>query len=187
MSKTAPSQIPNGLDALIDYVNTLDREAGTDELDTPQGLERWLTARGLLDDGAADPDSAALASARDLREALRALMAANNGAPASPAAWEVLERTARRGRLGVSFSPDGRVGAAAGAGGVAGALAGLLAPLAVAVKDGSFARAKVCPADDCEWAFYDRSRNRSAVWCEMAVCGNRTKVRAHRDRTRRPG
>jgi predicted RNA-binding Zn ribbon-like protein len=184
VSKTEPSQIPNGLDAVIDYVNTLDREEGTDGLQTPQGLADWLTARGMLDGEAAEPDSTALASARELREALRDLMRANNGAPPSAAAWDALERAARRGRLGVRFSPEGRVSAAADTGGVEGALAGLLAPVAASVDDGTFARAKVCPADDCEWAFYDRSRNRSAVWCEMSVCGNRTKVRTYRDRAR---
>jgi predicted RNA-binding Zn ribbon-like protein len=45
-------------------------------------------------------------------------------------------------------------------------------------------RLKVCPADDCQSAFYDTSRNRSAVWCDMAVCGNRQKVRTFRARRR---
>jgi len=43
---------------------------------------------------------------------------------------------------------------------------------------------KVCPADTCQWAFYDASRKRSAVWCDMRVCGNRAKVRGFRERTR---
>ena len=40
----------------------------------------------------------------------------------------------------------------------------------------ALAALKVCPADDCQWAFYDQSRNRSAIWCDMEVCGNRHKV-----------
>ena len=43
-------------------------------------------------------------------------------------------------------------------------------------------RVKICPADDCLWAFYDESRNGSRQWCSMAVCGNRAKARAHRAR-----
>ena len=39
-------------------------------------------------------------------------------------------------------------------------------------------------AEDCRWAFYDESRNRSATWCDMKVCGNRAKVRGFRERTR---
>jgi predicted RNA-binding Zn ribbon-like protein len=52
--------------------------------------------------------------------------------------------------------------------------------VAAAAADGTWERAKACRADDCRWAFYDQSRNRSARWCDMAVCGNRTKVRAYR-------
>ncbi len=37
-------------------------------------------------------------------------------------------------------------------------------------------------ADDCLEAFYDRSRNRSRIWCDMADCGNLAKVRTHRER-----
>ena len=44
-------------------------------------------------------------------------------------------------------------------------------------------RVKICPADDCRWAFYDASRNRSRQWCSMEVCGNRAKARSHRART----
>ncbi len=54
--------------------------------------------------------------------------------------------------------------------------------IADAQAAGTWERLKSCPADDCRWAFYDRSRNRSAVWCNMAVCGNRAKVRSYRER-----
>ena len=47
---------------------------------------------------------------------------------------------------------------------------------------GTWSRLKVCPADDCQWAFYDHSKNRSGTWCSMQVCGNRAKVRAYRER-----
>ncbi len=42
----------------------------------------------------------------------------------------------------------------------------------------------VCSSDTCQWAFYDRSKNRSGRWCSMQVCGNRTKTRAYRARQR---
>ena len=44
-------------------------------------------------------------------------------------------------------------------------------------------RLKICP--NCEWLFLDRSRNRSRTWCDMAVCGNRTKARLHYRKRRR--
>jgi predicted RNA-binding Zn ribbon-like protein len=48
-------------------------------------------------------------------------------------------------------------------------------------------RLKVCSADDCQWAFYDRSPTRSGCWCSMQICGSRAKSRAYRNRaSRRP-
>jgi predicted RNA-binding Zn ribbon-like protein len=38
-------------------------------------------------------------------------------------------------------------------------------------------RIRMCAADDCEWLFLDRSKNRSRRWCDMKVCGNRVKAR----------
>ncbi len=39
------------------------------------------------------------------------------------------------------------------------------------------ARTRIC--GHCGWLFLDLSRNRSRVWCDMAVCGNRRKARRH--------
>lgn len=38
-------------------------------------------------------------------------------------------------------------------------------------------RLKIC--GHCGWLFLDRSKNRSRTWCDMAVCGNRTKANRH--------
>ncbi len=188
MAITSPP--PHGLDLLIDFVNTLDREENTDTLASPGDLGSWLLVRGLLAANGANAASATGASERDLqralelREALRRLMLANNGAPLAENASRELERAARRGRLSVHFQA-GAVQIEPDAEGVAGALARLLTPIALAIGDGTWQRVKACSAPDCEWAFYDRSRNRSGVWCNMAVCGNRTKVRAYRERAPR--
>jgi predicted RNA-binding Zn ribbon-like protein len=172
---------PHGLDTVIDFVNTLDVESGEDSLEAPGAAHTWLEQHGLLAPGARQArDDGAQALA--VREALRAAMRANNAGAEDPAAWSVLERAARRGGLAVHFDACSSVALRADAGGVAGALAQLLASVAAAVPDGSWRRAKACRASDCEWAFYDRSRNRSGAWCDMAVCGNRTKVRAYRSR-----
>jgi predicted RNA-binding Zn ribbon-like protein len=48
--------------------------------------------------------------------------------------------------------------------------------------DGSWSRLKTCENDECRWAFYDQSKNRSAKWCSMQSCGNRMKARAYRAR-----
>jgi predicted RNA-binding Zn ribbon-like protein len=172
------------LDLVIDFVNTLDLEKGEDALATPKSLATWLVENGLVRRAAATPSEAEHAEAIELREALRALMLANNGVAADAHATEVLERAACRGQLGVHFRAGDSVELAPAQESFAGALAWLLVPVARGIEDGSWARAKACRSDDCAWAFYDRSRNRSGVWCEMAVCGNRTKVRAYRHRSR---
>jgi predicted RNA-binding Zn ribbon-like protein len=45
-------------------------------------------------------------------------------------------------------------------------------------------RVRVCAAAECAWLFLDESRNGSRRWCDMAVCGNRNKVRRFRGRRR---
>jgi predicted RNA-binding Zn ribbon-like protein len=62
------------------------------------------------------------------------------------------------------------------------ALGALLAAASTATADGSWQRLKVCRNDACRWAYWDASRNRSGVWCTMAVCGNRAKGRSFRQR-----
>ena len=39
---------PDGLDLVLDFVNTLDLDQGRDELQTPRALSAWLAARGLM-------------------------------------------------------------------------------------------------------------------------------------------
>jgi predicted RNA-binding Zn ribbon-like protein len=182
---SAHERLPHRLELVVDFVNTLDRETGADQLAAAAGLSEWLVNRGLLAPQRRSRPAAPLHHATALREALRALMLSHNGAPLNPLAGPELEATARRGRLEVRFVADGSSELASDADGFAGALARLLIPVVGAGADGSWKRVKACRADDCQWAFYDHSRNRSGVWCEMAVCGNRTKVRAYR--SRRPG
>ncbi|HTY96377.1 MAG TPA: CGNR zinc finger domain-containing protein [Solirubrobacteraceae bacterium] len=173
---------PDGLSLVIDYVNTRDREAGSDDIGTPSELGRWLHEHGLLDGRtASELGEGELQRAVELREELREHMFANNAD--QPADWGALDRIVRRGRLQVRFTDDGEALLEPAAAGFDGALAGLLVPVAVAARAGSWRRVKACAADTCQWAFYDRSRNRSGRWCEMAVCGNRTKVRSYRARS----
>lgn len=172
---------PHKLDLVIDFVNTADLDRGEEALADPPGLERWLRGHGLLAKGER-VGREDLARAIELREALRRTMLANNGAGADRAAGELLERAARRGELSVRFR-DGASVLEPCVSGPDGALAALLAPVAEAMSDGTWVRVKACRADGCQWAFYDFSRNRSGTWCDMAICGNREKVRAYRARS----
>ena len=179
----AKQPAPDGLSLVIDYVNTRDREAGGDDIGSPRELGKWLHGHGLLDSReASELGEGELRRALLLREELREHMFANNAQQQS-ADWGALDRIVRRGRLQVRFTDDGEALLEPAAGGFDGALARLLVPVALAARDGNWRRVKACAADTCQWAFYDRSRNRSGRWCEMAVCGNRTKVRTYRARS----
>jgi predicted RNA-binding Zn ribbon-like protein len=48
-------------------------------------------------------------------------------------------------------------------------------------------RLRVCAAADCDWLFFDTSRNRSRKWCDMTTCGNRAKVARYRGRDQGSG
>ena len=182
---------PGGLALVQALVNTVDREHGPDLLDERAGLHDWLGARGLLEPGLA-VTSADLHAARELREALRTLLLANNGEPerrarVTPAvARTVLEAAAGRAELRVSFPPEGPELVPARAG-VDGALGRVAAAAFAAMLDGSWPRLKACPREPCGWAFYDRSSNASAIWCSMAVCGGRAKAIAYYRRRRAAG
>lgn len=170
--------VDESLELVRAFVNTYDAEHDTDELASPAELTAWLSGRGL---GAARAVAADVGRAVRLREALRAHLLANSGAPLTEEAVAVLDRQSERSRVRLGFTAVGGELRPA-APGVDGALGRILAAVATAMADGSWARLKACAADDCRWAFVDRSRNLSRNWCAMGVCGNRAKVRRYRAR-----
>ena len=168
----------DGLELVRGFVNTFDVETGEDAIAAPGALETWAAGRGL---GGAPATPVDVRRAQDTREALRALLIANAGGPDATTAWSVLERQARRSRVRLGFRPGGSE-LRPEATGTDAALGHVLAAVAAAVADGSWSRLKACPADDCQWAYIDRTRNGSRRWCDMRVCGNRDKVRTFRAR-----
>jgi hypothetical protein len=147
----------------------------------------------------------------ELREALRGVLASHlvsaadqeragsrgrgEGAVPEPAVPEPaiadpvaeLRRIAGSLRARLDVSDDGQVVAAPDGLGPAAGLTRILLIAAEASATGTWSRLKVCGADDCRWAFYDRSPTRSACWCSMRICGARAKSRAYRRRAaRRP-
>jgi predicted RNA-binding Zn ribbon-like protein len=41
---------------------------------------------------------------------------------------------------------------------------------------------KACEGTNCTLLFADHTRRRARRWCSMAICGNRAKQAAHRER-----
>jgi predicted RNA-binding Zn ribbon-like protein len=180
---TPEKTAPKPLYLVQRFVNSVDLETGEDELGDPQALRAWLAERGLMgSDEAVGP--ADLRRALDVREGLRALLLANNGLELEPERVVRLDRAVRRAGVRVRFEPDRDPELVADADGVDGALARLMAIVAAAVEHGRWERLKACPRDECQWAFYDQSKNRSGRWCTMDTCGNMEKARAFRERKR---
>lgn len=174
---------PGGLRLVQAFVNTNDIEDGHDDLGSPEQLRAWLTANGLPG-GDAALSEADLRKALEVREALRALAATNSGDPMDGTAAETLNHIGRQSPLVVRFKSDGSSFLEPEAEGLAGALARILASVQLSMVEGTWPRFKVCRNDDCRWVFYDHSKNRSGAWCTMAICGDRLKARAYRQRRR---
>jgi predicted RNA-binding Zn ribbon-like protein len=169
---------PGPLRLVQEFVNTLDVEQGRDLLADRETFAAWLQEQGLAAAGD-PPGEREIAAATELREALRALLRVNAGGDPDPAAAALVNRLAAQAPVRVELGRDGTPALQG-----AGILAAVLAAAGTAMLDGSWSRLKVCVDPECEWAFYDRSRNRSGHWCDMAVCGSRHKVRAYRSRRR---
>ena len=178
-----PKAAPEPLRLVQRFVNTVDHEHGRELLGTPAGLAEWMREAGWQPP--ASVTGADAAGARELREAIRELLVANSeGATPSPAAVATVNRAARTGRLVIQVDETGQPLFVPERGGVRGALAQVVAVSLTAMLDGSWARLKACR--NCRWAFYDYSRNRSAAWCSMSICGNRLKTRRYRERKSPP-
>jgi predicted RNA-binding Zn ribbon-like protein len=172
---------PGRLRLVQRFVNTVDYEHGREMLSDPSRLGVVLAELGLLPRGAR-VTRADLRRAHEVRAALRRLAFANNGEPVDHDALAVLERAAADGGLVVRFQDASAARLVPASPGVRGALAELVGIVYTSMADGTWPRLKACAREICGWLFYDRSRNRSARWCQMAVCGNRTKTRAYRAR-----
>lgn len=158
-------------------------------------LERAGWRRSLLDglatDASAIPEARLLAGLRELRAVLRrnvervvargtagggSLQDLNRLLGLAPLLPRVV---LRGGTMRVEFAPR--------AGPIDALVGEIAAGFAAALAAGDVARIKICRNSDCQWVFYDRSRNRSRKWCEAATCANIMKVRRFRQRHRADG
>jgi predicted RNA-binding Zn ribbon-like protein len=147
---------------------------------TPAQLQQWFRSQAIE---CGDPvGEMGLRRALEVREALRLLARANNGGRVEDDVVSTLNHALRAGRIEVELDSTGRAALIPTAPGVDGALGALLTIVVDATHDGSWGRLKACGT--CRWLFYDYSTNRSARWCSMTLCGNRSKTRAYRGRRR---
>ncbi|MGE2727218.1 CGNR zinc finger domain-containing protein [Mycolicibacterium pulveris] len=184
-SETKPAPAP--LDRVQSLVNTFELPAGPDRLADPADARPWLIDNGLLSDDA-ELTAADLALLRGVREALRAQLVRNSGGPApGDAVIAPLRAVAARATARAHVGDDGTVGLAVIGGSPADRAVELLLIVRDAQRDGTWPLLKACANEDCQWAFYDRSRNHAGTWCSMATCGNKLKNREFRARRRGSG
>jgi predicted RNA-binding Zn ribbon-like protein len=200
-------QAPGDLALVQAFVNTLDIEQSTDELGSAEALASWLTTAGLLEARRLVKVAQAhdLEVALGLREAFRGVLRSHalHAPPSSSRrAWATgraqsprpdgatddsardLRRIAASLPTRLEVSADGQIRSVAAGSGPQTALTRLLLIAAESATQGTWTRLKACSADDCQWAFYDRSPTRNGCWCSMQICGSRAKSRAYRQRAR---
>jgi predicted RNA-binding Zn ribbon-like protein len=190
----------------LDFLNSIATPVDTpvDWLDNGDGLLRWLAQTKLVPADALDELKACAMpgqldkvadQARALREWFRGFVRKHMGRPLPPKALQELGRlnkllqrdetfrqiSRHRQRDGDRFelqvvrrwrSPES-----------------LLLPIAEAlakfVCEEDFASVKACEGHNCTLVFADHTRGRARRWCSMAICGNRAKQAAHRNRLKK--
>jgi predicted RNA-binding Zn ribbon-like protein len=171
------------------FVNTLDLRAyrvhgrqmhGSDAWDSPQALGRWLYEHSLLT-GEAPVSAVGLGHARLLRAVLRD---STRQLPPDGAAYRADDVTTRLTGfpLLASAGPGTGIRLISSGEGADAALGRILITAVDLSARGLWARLKMCPASDCQWIFFDRSRPGRGRWCSPDLCGNRLKKRAYRQR-----
>lgn len=177
--KAAPGQLAL-IQALVNTQYGQSRRTHT-ELTSPEQMRVWLVAHNLLPDGipVTEGDFRRFLQGR---EALRALLHANNDGEVSLTQIEVLNNLASNAPFTVHFQLDGRPALEPDIADIDGVIARLLGIVFTSMIDGSWDRLKVCRNERCQKAFYDTSKNRSGAWCSMTGCGSRSKANAYRQR-----
>ena len=163
------------------FLNSANHRSGREDFKTPGQLKEWLVEHALL---AADAvvGEADVGQAIAVRNALFSLVESRDRGATDREALDILNRSARSAQMSVRFGEAGQARIEPLAPAVDGALGKIIAIVVDSMTDGSWNRLKACRGDDCSWAFYDRSKNRSGAWCDIADCGNVAKARSYRAR-----
>ena len=135
--------------------------------------------------------------ARDLREWFRGFVKTHKGKQLSPKAllklkpltdllgldqmfWSIVPKTPQDksdGPLGFQLRPQRRWRTPESL------LAPIAEELAKVICSTDFACIKACQGENCILFFYDETPRHNRRWCSMAICGNRAKQKAYRERS----
>ena len=170
-------------DLLVGFVNSRPHHKQPAELLADgSAVAKWFERAGAGESpGATDADAA---TARELRDALlsilRAHVGCDEGAAMVPAAEAHLQRAALRFPVTTIVTSEGCELHPTGTG-IDRSFSYLLSAVADLASRGAWARVKVCKNDSCYTAFFDKTRNSSALYCSTA-CSGQMATRAYRER-----
>ncbi|WP_026821193.1 CGNR zinc finger domain-containing protein [Arthrobacter castelli] len=167
------SGAPEELRVIEDFCNTAILLHDIDELRTVPDARDWLNRAGW-DPIASDRE---LSRLRDERETIRTFLVDRS----DPSARHSLNELGQRHWAGARVDDDGWLALVPAAGSISPAGSAVEALLLNGLT-ASGRRLKACASDTCRYVFYDASRPRTRVWCDMKVCGARSKMRDYRIR-----
>jgi predicted RNA-binding Zn ribbon-like protein len=187
----------------LDFLNSIATPVDTpvDWLDSGDGLLRWLAQAELVPADALNELKARAMpgeldkvadQARALREWFRRFVHKHMGRPLPPKALQELGPLNKLLQRDETFSQISRHRERDGDRFELRAMRrwrspeSLLLPIGEAVAkfvcEEDFARVKACEGHRCTLVFADHTRMQARRWCSMAICGNRAKQAAHRNR-----
>jgi len=188
----------------LDFLNSVATPVDTpvDWIDSGEGLLNWLERAGLAPaDALKDIRAQALPGeldkvadqARNLREWFRGFVQEHRGRPLAKASLRELEPLNRLLERDETFTrvvmqPETDPPFAIQTMRRWRSPEALLLPigetLARFVCSEDFSHVKACEGSACTLLFADHTRGRARRWCSMAICGNRAKQAAHRQRVK---
>jgi predicted RNA-binding Zn ribbon-like protein len=187
----------------LDFLNSIATPVDTpiDWLDSGDGFLGWLAQAQLVPADALDELKArampgeldnVAGQARQLREWFRSFVRKHMGRPLPPKALHELEPLNELLKRDEAFSQISRHRHSGGDRlelqvkrrwrSAESLLLPIGEALAKFVCEEDFANVKACEGHGCTLVFADHSRRRARRWCSMAICGNRAKQAAHRNR-----
>jgi len=179
-----------GLDAALDFINTLDLDDGqlVEHFNDPGDAATWFTEHGLVH-AEARPHwtTTDLDRVRSVRHALRDVVDAVVEHRKPERESVDLVNATLEGRRPPRLELDGtavHIGHRHAETPVADALAIVAEALVEELAAGRPERFRICANDQCRWTFFDSSPTGRRRWCDMATCGNKAKAARHRARVK---
>jgi predicted RNA-binding Zn ribbon-like protein len=204
MTDTRPPPIFIAGNPGLDFLNTLavPVDVKVEWLNSGGDLIAWLAQSGLVPEAVLDTFGNSVvpgeldgiaARARALRDWFKLFVYKHMGRPLEPAALrelqplnQLLARDEEFGQIAISeqsslaWQPQRRWRSPESL------LFALGRSLADLVCTEDFTYVKACEGVPCTLLFLDRTRGHARRWCSMAICGNRAKQAAHRNRLKTP-